>query len=265
MSASLVGNGIASFLLRTNVSRVGPELSPASTGFQRVAGAICGSSAIFRGPTRRSRSGAIDCRQLAAAISRSAALIVTCASFSASANVRRDTAGPDTGAVPKVGGGPGGGAETVAPCGSPRHATAAPSTPSGAVIRNCLRVFMSQPEDVDQQTASGPARRGRTLPHAATCHIPALVAACRNRGQFRLAFKSAFRPGADICLHDLVHIFLARFACLGVVGPAVGAVVRHYANTQDRDPDDVGDLRGGSGFHFLHRSAVLIAEPLYAL
>src|SRR5438034_4680985 len=175
MSASLVGNGIASFLLRTNVSRVGPELSPASTGFQRVAGAMCGSSAIFRGPTRRSGGGAIDCRQLAAAISRSAALIVTCASFSASANVRRDTAGPDTGAVPKVGGAPGGGAETVAPCGSPRHATAAPSTPSGAVIRNCLRVFMSQPEDVDQQTASGPPhrRRGRTLLRGAACHIPA--------------------------------------------------------------------------------------------
>src|SRR5207247_2138356 len=86
-----------------------------------------------------------------------------------------DTAGPDTGAVPKVGGAPGGGAETVAPCGSPRHATAAPSTPSGAVIRNCLRVFMSQPEDVDQQTASGPPhrRRGRTLLRGAACHIPA--------------------------------------------------------------------------------------------
>ena len=39
-----------SLLLRTNVSRAGPELSPASTGFQRVAGAMCGSSATFRGP-----------------------------------------------------------------------------------------------------------------------------------------------------------------------------------------------------------------------
>src|SRR5882724_4808381 len=118
MSASLVGNGTASLLLRTNVSRDGPEFSPASTGSQRVAGATPGSSVIFRGPTRRSRSGAIDCRQLAAAISRSAALIVTCASVSASANVEGDTAGPDTGAVPNVGGAPGvvGGVETVAFC-----------------------------------------------------------------------------------------------------------------------------------------------------
>src|SRR5882672_2077820 len=148
MSASLVGNGTASLLLRTNASRVGPELSPASSGFQRVAGATSGSSAIFLGPTRRSRSGAIDCRQLAAAISRSAALIVTCASFSASANVDGDTAGPDAGAVPKVGGAPGvvGGADTVAPCCSLRHATAAPSAPSGAAIRNCLRVFMAIPQ-----------------------------------------------------------------------------------------------------------------------
>src|SRR2546428_13063719 len=117
MSASLVGNGAAALLLRTNVARVGPELSPASTGVQRVAGAMCGSSAIFRGPTRRSRSGAIDCRQLAAAISRSAALIVTCASFSASANVAGDTTGPDAGDVPKVGGAPGvvGGVETPGP------------------------------------------------------------------------------------------------------------------------------------------------------
>src|SRR5882672_1079884 len=107
MSASLAGNGTVSLALRTNVSRVGPDLSPASSGFQRVAGATSGSSAIFLGPTRRSRSGAIDCRQLAAAISRSAALIVTCASFSASANVDGDTAGPAPGAVPNVGGAPG--------------------------------------------------------------------------------------------------------------------------------------------------------------
>src|SRR5688500_1508521 len=104
MSASVAGNGNDSLVLRTNVSRAGPELSPASTGFQRVAGASSGSKAIFRGPTRRSRSGAIDRRQLIAAISRSAVLIVTCTSFSASAKVDGDTAGPDTGAVPNVGG-----------------------------------------------------------------------------------------------------------------------------------------------------------------
>ena len=49
---------------------------------------------------------------------RSAPLIVTRASFSASAKVDEDTAGPDTGPVPKVGGAPGvaGGVATVAPC-----------------------------------------------------------------------------------------------------------------------------------------------------
>ena len=76
----------------------GPALAPASNGFQRVAGATSGSSATLRGPTRRSSSGAIDRRQLAAAISRSAAVIVTCASFSASAKVDADTGGPDAGA-----------------------------------------------------------------------------------------------------------------------------------------------------------------------
>ena len=65
-----------------------------------------GSIATLRGPVRRSRSGAIDARQLAAAIWRSAGVIVTCASFSASANVVGVTGGPDTGPVPNVGGAP---------------------------------------------------------------------------------------------------------------------------------------------------------------
>jgi len=60
-----------------------------------------------RGPTRRSSSGAIERCHVDAAISRSAAFIVTCASFSASANVAADTGGPDTGPVPNVGGAPG--------------------------------------------------------------------------------------------------------------------------------------------------------------
>ena len=38
--------------------------SPATSGVQRVAGASVGSSAIFRGPVRRSSSAAIDVRQL---------------------------------------------------------------------------------------------------------------------------------------------------------------------------------------------------------
>jgi hypothetical protein len=85
----------------------------------------------------------MDWRQLAAAISRSATVIVTCASFSASANVDGETGGPDIGPVPKVGGAPGvvGGAGGVPTCGSARRAIAA-SAPIGAVIRNCLRVFM---------------------------------------------------------------------------------------------------------------------------
>ena len=48
-------------------------------------------------------------RQLAAAISRSAGVIVTCTSFSASAKVDGVTSGPTGGAVPKAGGAPGGG------------------------------------------------------------------------------------------------------------------------------------------------------------
>ena len=44
--------------------------------------------------------------QVEAAMSRSAGVIVTCASFSASANVADDTGGPDTGPVPNVGGAP---------------------------------------------------------------------------------------------------------------------------------------------------------------
>ena len=56
---------------------------------------------------RRSSSGASERCQLDAAISRSAGRIVTCTSFSASANVAADTGGPVTGPVPNVGGAPG--------------------------------------------------------------------------------------------------------------------------------------------------------------
>ena len=145
MSASLAGNGAA----RPRSARTGRVSGPCarsvSTGCQRVAGETCGSSATFRGPTRRSSSGAIDRRQLAAAISRSDALVVTCASFSASANVAAETGGPDAVPVPKVGGAPGvvGGVGPADPGCSRLQAAAAPRTPSGAVIRNCLRVFMA--------------------------------------------------------------------------------------------------------------------------
>jgi hypothetical protein len=100
----------------------------------------------LRGPVRRSSNGAIDRCQLAAAISRWAALIVTCASFSASAKVAGATAGPETGPVPKVGGAPGvAGAEPPVLRGSLSHATEAASAPSGAVIRNRRRVFIARP------------------------------------------------------------------------------------------------------------------------
>src|SRR5579862_1889255 len=99
MSASLAGTGPGSLTLRTKRSRAGPADSPGRAGFQRVAGAFAGSSATLRGPVRRSRYGAMDDRQLAAAISRFALVIVTWASFSASAKVVVETAGPTPGAV----------------------------------------------------------------------------------------------------------------------------------------------------------------------
>src|SRR5256885_1531762 len=74
--------------------------------------------------------------------------MVTCMSFSASANVAGLTAGPEPIPVAKVGGAPGvdgGVVDWAAGCGSPpRHAAAATSTPSGARIRNCRRVFMDR-------------------------------------------------------------------------------------------------------------------------
>src|SRR6185295_19031410 len=106
-----------------------------STGFHRVAGATSGSIVTLRGPTRRSSSGAIDRRQLAAAISRSAGVIVTCASFSASAKVDGATGGPETGPVPNVGGAPGVDDEVVALLGWLLQATTAPKAPRGAVMR----------------------------------------------------------------------------------------------------------------------------------
>jgi hypothetical protein len=144
MSASLAGSGVASLVLRTTLSGAGPALLPLIRGFHWVAGAMIGSSATFRGPTRRSRNGAMDLRQLAAAISRSAELIVTCTSFSASANVAAETGGPDSGPVPKVGGAPGvvGGTGGVPTWASVRREMIAARAPIGAVIRNRLRVFI---------------------------------------------------------------------------------------------------------------------------
>ena len=76
-------------------------------GVQVVAGASVSSSASLRGPVRRSNSAASDVRQLRDAISRCAGVIVTCISFSASANVAGETSGPTGGAVLNAGGAPG--------------------------------------------------------------------------------------------------------------------------------------------------------------
>ena len=80
---------------------------PGSIGFQSVAGASVSAIATFRGPVRRSRYGASDRRHESAACCRSAGVIVTCISFSASANVAGVTAGPEPAPVPNVGGAPG--------------------------------------------------------------------------------------------------------------------------------------------------------------
>jgi hypothetical protein len=149
MSASLAGSDVALARLRTNASRVGAGCVSMRDGIHTVAGATSGSSATFRGPVRRSRSGARVRCQLEAACSRSEGRIVICTSFSASANVAGDTGGPVIGPVPNVGGAPGveAGAAGAGACpeldGACALQAAAPaSTPSGAVSRNCRRVFM---------------------------------------------------------------------------------------------------------------------------
>src|SRR5215471_144021 len=76
-------------------------------------------------------------RQLPAAISRSAALNSTCTSFSASANVDGETAGPVSGAVPKAGGAPGG-REVESGVGL-RHAAAAAQRAAEERLRKRLR------------------------------------------------------------------------------------------------------------------------------
>lgn len=106
MSASLEGSGASAPAERTNTS-LATAGSPATSGVQCVAGESVGSSAIFRGPVRRSNSAASDVRQLFAAMSRCAGVIVTCISFSASANVAGVTSGPTGGAVLNAGGAPG--------------------------------------------------------------------------------------------------------------------------------------------------------------
>src|SRR6266705_6277879 len=94
----------------------------------------------------------MDLRQLPAACLRSAPVNWMLTNFSASAKVWAETSGPTSGAVPKAGGAPGGGAVA----GSVgfmafllQEATAAPNNPVVARVRNCLRVFnMSSPRQI---------------------------------------------------------------------------------------------------------------------
>ncbi len=101
------GSGTLSAWLRTKASLAGPAGTPGSIGFHSSAGTSPAVSTALRGPIRRSTSGAIDVRQLPAAISRSADRIDTCISFSASANVEAVTSGPVPAEVLNAAGAPG--------------------------------------------------------------------------------------------------------------------------------------------------------------
>jgi hypothetical protein len=144
IASSDEGSGASSAFDRTKRSRAGEAGMPGSIGFQSVAGASAAAMATFRGPVRRSRYGAIDCRHEPAACCRSAGVIVTCMSFSASANVAGVTSGPEPAPVPNVGGAPGvAGADCDPGDGaSTRQAAAVTRKPSGARMRNWRRVFM---------------------------------------------------------------------------------------------------------------------------
>src|SRR2546428_2841155 len=107
ISSSVAGRGPGSIRLRTKRWYSGVQVDPGRAGFQREAGAISDSRLTLRGPVRRSSIAAIDRRQLSAAMVRSASLMVTCMSFSASRNVVVETGGPTSGDVPNAGGVPG--------------------------------------------------------------------------------------------------------------------------------------------------------------
>src|SRR5215510_499229 len=106
MSSSDEGSGTPSAFDRTNRFSDDDNTNPGSIGFQRVAGESAASIATFRGPVRRSRYGASDWRHESAACWRSAEVIVTCISLSASANVAAVTSGPVPVPAANVGGAP---------------------------------------------------------------------------------------------------------------------------------------------------------------
>src|SRR5262249_10632103 len=106
MASSDDGSAAPSVLDRTNRSGGDDTVRPGSAGFQIVAGASVSAIVTFRGPVRRSRYCASDCRHESAACCRSVCVIVTCVSFSASAKVAGVTSGPEPVPVPNVGGAP---------------------------------------------------------------------------------------------------------------------------------------------------------------
>lgn len=139
MASSDEGSVAPSAFDRTNLSADDDDITPVAVtpgmiGFHSVAGASMSVIATLRGPVRRSRYGANSARHESAACCRSASVIVTCISFSASANVAVLTGGPAPAPVPHVGGAP---AVVGVDCeldvgDSLRQAVAATSKPSGA-------------------------------------------------------------------------------------------------------------------------------------
>src|SRR5215813_9720801 len=144
MSSSDEGSAAPPAFDRTNRSGADSVVTPGSAGFQSVAGASVSAIATLRGPVRRSRYCASDWRHEPAACCRSAGVIVTCISLSASANVCAVTSGPEPAPVPKVGGAPAvvGVDEVSVGVAELRHALAATNAPRGALIRNWRRVFI---------------------------------------------------------------------------------------------------------------------------
>src|SRR5215475_13240289 len=144
MSSSDDGSAAPSALDRTNLSGVDSAVTPGSAGFQSVAGASVSAIFTLRGPVRRSRYCARDWRHEPAACCRSAGVIVTCISLSASANVCDVTSGPEPAPVPNVGGAPAvvGVDGALFGVAELRQAPAATRALRGALIRNWRRVFI---------------------------------------------------------------------------------------------------------------------------
>src|SRR6266508_1198066 len=171
MSSSRLGRAFTAAALRTKRSAAGPVATPGIIGSHRVAGARVGSRATFLGPVRRSIVEASDLRQLPAACARSAGVISTRTSLSASANVATLTSGPTGGAVPNAGGVP----ATGVTCGAggatwasaARLAAATPTAPAAARARNSLRDsdmvshLERNPNEASPQTDEGKVTPGR--------------------------------------------------------------------------------------------------------